>query len=72
MFEAGVHRGRKNEICGSELLNAAQTLEFRRIHQLHFESGSISNVAVHGVANQLSAHTLYFESQGCFDPDDVI
>ena len=52
MLETRMDRGRKNEVSGSELLDAAETLKLRRIHQLDLERPHF-DVAVHGIANQL-------------------
>src|SRR5262245_58742996 len=55
MLEAGVHRRRKNKVGCAELLNAPQTLEFRRIDDLDLQ-GSQLNITVDGITDQLPSH----------------
>ena len=53
MFKAGMNGRRKDQVCGAELLDSAQTLKFRRVHQLDLEAGHF-DVAVYRVTNEFS------------------
>ena len=50
MFEPGMDGGRIDQIRGPQLLDSAQPLEFRRIHEFHFERTHL-DVAMDGVAD---------------------
>ena len=55
VLETSMHRGRKDEIRSAQLFDSAQPLKLRRVHQFDLERVHF-DVAVNGVANQLSAH----------------
>ena len=53
MLESGMNGGGEDEVCGAELLDAAEPLELRRIHELDFEPRHF-DIAVYGVADEFS------------------
>ena len=53
MLKARMHRRRKNQVGRTELFDAPQPLEFRRIDQFDFQRADF-DVPVHRVANQFS------------------
>ena len=51
MLKPCMNRRGKDEVSGSQLSDAAEALEFRRVHELHFK-GTHFNIAVDGVADE--------------------
>jgi hypothetical protein len=68
MLKTCMNRRRKNQVSGSQLFDAAETLEFRRVHELHFK-GTHFNIAVDGVADEfLFAHVRKLDIQDLIGP----
>jgi hypothetical protein len=55
VLESGVYRRRKNKVCGAELFDTTQTLEFRGIDDLDLQ-GSQLDITVDSVTDQLPKH----------------
>ena len=59
MFEPCMHRRRKDKVRGSELFDAAKTLEFRSVDELHFTVvGIIKDIDRLKLLYELFAETL--------------
>ena len=55
MFEPGVDRRRKDQICRPELLDSAKPLKFRGVDEFDLESAEF-DVAMNGVADEFLNH----------------